>query len=78
MTTAGCKRLWEEALPAERAPPLVILAGCSTGQDTQAERSPFLAMYLGTVDWLLDIMRANALENVAKQFELAHPRTFSL
>lgn len=36
MTTAGCKRLWEEALPAERAPPLVILAGCSTGQDTQA------------------------------------------
>jgi hypothetical protein len=24
------------------------------------KRSPFLAMYLATVDWLLDIMRANA------------------
>jgi tetratricopeptide (TPR) repeat protein len=26
------KRLWEEAIPAQRAPPLVVLAGCSTGQ----------------------------------------------
>jgi tetratricopeptide (TPR) repeat protein len=31
------KRLWEKAIPAERSPPLVVLAGCSTGRDETAE-----------------------------------------
>jgi hypothetical protein len=33
------KRLWEEAIPAGRAPALVVLAGCATGQDAISSES---------------------------------------
>jgi CHAT domain-containing protein len=47
----SAQRLCDEAIPAERAAPLVVLAGCSTGQDTAgaeqgAERLPGLARTL--------------------------------
>jgi hypothetical protein len=45
------QRLCDQAIPAERTPPLVVLAGCSTGQDAagaghSAERLPGLARTL--------------------------------
>jgi tetratricopeptide (TPR) repeat protein len=45
------QRLCDEAIPAERTPPLMVLAGCSTGQDAVsagqgAERFPGLARTL--------------------------------
>jgi CHAT domain-containing protein len=47
----SAQRLCAEAIPAERAAPLVVLAGCSTGQDAGgaghgAERLPGLARTL--------------------------------
>jgi tetratricopeptide (TPR) repeat protein len=33
------QRLWEEAIPAGRAPALVVLSGCATGQDTISSES---------------------------------------
>jgi hypothetical protein len=47
----SAQRLCDEAIPAERTPPLVVLAGCSTGQDTAGaeqgvEKLPGLARTL--------------------------------
>src|SRR4051794_19802699 len=33
------ERLWSEAIPARKAPPLIVLAGCSTGADSPAADS---------------------------------------